>query len=97
MSLLQSHEGWKEFLVLLQETLQRGVTTEQEETVREATLEWLSQHGLETFQHYDVQDRPVPPMNFVYRAGSPYAVQLELHVSHDGKPVTLIVGDSPNE
>lgn len=91
---LGTRDTWGGLLDLLQWALDKRITPQDEETVREATLEWLSRHGVETFQHRE-RGRPIPPICFTYGATSPHAAQITVYVKHNGEPVTLIAGSSP--
>ncbi len=93
---LGTQETWRGLFNLLQEALHKGITPRDEDVVRAATLEWLSQHGIMTFQHHE-QDRPIPPVGFTYGATSPRAVQITVYVEYNGEPVTLIAGSPPRD
>lgn len=91
---LGTQETWRELFDFLQVMLQKGITRQEEVAARTVTLEWLTQHGIKTFQHYE-REHAIPPVGFTYGPDSPQAVQITVYADYNGEPVTLIAGSPP--
>lgn len=87
-----SSETFPGLFEVLHAALTEGITPHDENRVRLMLTDWLNKHAIEMFPIYE--DRH--PISFVYAHNGVTAAQIELFLSHNDSPVTIIAGRPPS-